>query len=356
MTDRIVRNATALAALAMALPLAALSPDAEAAPEPSPHEGRHAHSTHETDEPETGYFAAPRYSGQCERGVFTGRAYGNTVNASGDEWSIQIFHGLCELEVEMEGEVELRPDGRGIERMGRGARMTIEEDARVDRKLEVTAGSNGVPQYRWTVGGEARPIEDEARTWFRDVLTEVFRATGFQAEERVAHFLDRGGVPAVLAEVEHITSDHVAGLYFHATLAGHRVSAAEAATILELAGETLGSDHELSELMTAVPIDLLSDRRVRAAYVGAARSIGSDHDLSRVLIELIDRGRTDRATVEAVLRAAETIGSDHDLSRLLVRIAEEVPLDGDLRRRFLDRAEDVGSDHDHDRVIAALER
>jgi hypothetical protein len=351
----------ALAALAVALPLAALSPAAEAEPHPDPHPGagaddgdRRVHRTHETDEPKRGYFTAPRYADQCAPGLLTGRRFGAIVNADGDEWKIDVFHGVCELEIEMEGDVDLRPDGRGIERMGRNARMTIEEDAGVDRTLVVTAGSNGVPQYRVLVDGRERPIDDEARAWFRGVLTEIFRATGLQAEERVAHFLERGGVPAVLAEVEHITSDHVAGLYFHATLARHRVSAAEATTILELAGETLGSDHTLSELMMAVPTELLSDRRARDAYVGAARSIGSDHDTGRVLHALLEDRELPSGTLDELMVIAESIGSDHESSEVLLALAERYPPGHPLPEIFFQVASDIGSDHDLSRVLIEL--
>jgi hypothetical protein len=261
---------------------------------------------------------------------------------------------VCELEIEMEGDIDLRPDGRGIERMGRNARMTIEEDAGVDRTLVVTPGSNGVPQYRFHVDGRERPIDYEARSWFRGVLTEVFRVTGLQAEERVAHFLERGGVPAVLAEVEHITPDHVAGLYLHATLVRHRVSAAEAATILELAGKTLGSDHTLSELMMAVPTELLSDRRARDAYVGAARSIGSDHDTGRVLQALLEDRELPSGTLDELMVIAESIGSDHESSEVLLALAERYPPGQPMPDTFFQVASDIGSDHDLSRVLIEL--
>lgn len=384
MIDRIPTRQTGAATLALALLAAA----AGAAPAPAD-EGQRIHRTYGTDEPETGYFTDARFAGDCEAGFFTGRTFGTTVYADDGDWSIEISHGRCELEIEMEGEIELRADGGGIARMGRGARMTIEEDAAADRRLEITRGANEVPRYRWSVDGERRPIDDEARRWFRGVLAEVFRATGLQAGERVAHLLRVGGLPAVLEEIGHVESDHLAGVYFAETLRQHELGGEDAAELLARAGEVLGSDHELAELMTAVPSALLADPAVTRVCFEAVRSIGSDHEaarvlralaastpagealppgffevageigsdheLGRVLAAVIEEGRTDEATVASLLRAAEAIGSDHELAQLLVLVAEEVRLEGELRARFLEAAESVGSDHEHERVIASLD-
>lgn len=372
------------AALVLAL-LAAAAP-AAAAPDG---DGPRITRTFRADEPAAGYFADARFAGDCEAGFFTDRTFGSAAYAEDGEWSIEISHGRCELEVEMSGDIELRPDGHGIARMGRDARMTIEEDAAIDRRLEVTRGANGVPQYRWSVGGDRRPVDDEARRWFRGVLAEVFRTTGLQAEERVAHLLRAGGVPAVLEEVGRVASDHVAGIYFAETLRRHEPGTEDTVALLALAADTLGSDHELAELLAAVPSRLLADPAVGRAYVEAARtigsdheaarvllaiaesspegeplpagffriaeSIGSDHELGRVLAAVIEEGRTDEATVAAVLGAAEGIGSDHELAQLLVLVAEQVRPEGELRARFLEVAESVGSDFEHERVMASVE-
>lgn len=376
---------TGAATLALIL-LAAGAAQATAAPDG---DGPRTTRTFRADEPAAGYFADARFEEDCEAGFFTDRTFGSAVDAQGGEWSIEISHGRCELEVEMTGEIELRPDGRGIARMGRGARMTIDEDAAVDRRLEVTRGVNGVPQYRWSVDGEHRPIDDAARRWFRGVLAEVFRATGLQAEARVAHLLRAGGVPAVLEEIGHVDSDHVAGIYFAETLRQHEPSREDAAALLSRAADTLGSDHELAELLAAIPSRLLAAPEVGRAYVDAARSIGSDHEAARVLLALaesspageplpsgffriaesigsdhelgrvlaavLEEGRTDEATVTRVLAAAEAIGSDHELAQLLVLVAETVRPEGELRARFLEVAESVGSDFEHERVLAAVE-
>jgi hypothetical protein len=250
----------------------------------------------------------------------TGRRYGTRVEADDDRWEIDLVHGSCELEIELEGEIRFSPDDRGIEWLGRGAELTIEEDAEVDRELVVTPGPGGEPRYRWSVGGEERPFDQAARRWLAEVLPEVFRSTGLQAPERVARFLAAGGVPAVLAEIRQMSSDHVQGFYFDETLRQHRLTAAEARDLLETAGETLGSDYEHARTLRAV----------------------------------VDRDRLDDATVAALLRSAGSIGSDHELAELLVHLAGRAEIDGPLRERYLETAQEVGSRYERERVLAAV--
>ena len=174
------------------------------------------------DEPTEGYFSQPRYRGRCEPGLLTGRTYGNKVNAHDDHWKIVLYHASCSLEIELEGDIRFTADDRGIEQMGRGAELTIEEDSRPRASWWSTAGPGGEPRYRFTVDGDDRPFDAAARRWLAEVLPEIFRATGLRAPERVdAVAWRREACPRSLAEIRLMSSDHVQGLYFGETLRQH---------------------------------------------------------------------------------------------------------------------------------------
>jgi hypothetical protein len=284
----------------------------------------------------------------------TGRRYGTRVEADDDRWEIDLVHGSCELEIELEGEIRFSPDDRGIEWLGRGAELTIEEDAEVDRELKVTPGPDGEPRYRWSVGGEERPFDQEARRWLAEVLPEVFRSTGLQAPERVARLLAKGGVPAVLAEIRQMSSDHVQGLYFDETLRQHRLTAAEARDLLATAGETLGSDYSLAEVLSHVPSGPLADRRTQAAFVRAASTLGSDYEAGRVLKTLLGRRDLAPETLDAVMVVTQDIGSDYELAEILLAALEAYPRGRPVPRAFFAAAETIGSDYEHARALRAV--
>jgi beta-lactamase regulating signal transducer with metallopeptidase domain len=344
---------------AVAAPAAPSAPAAPAAPPSSPTStfSGTVRLSNTSDEPTEGYFTQPRFRGQCEPGLLTGRTYGNRVEAEDNHWRIVLHHGSCSLEIELEGDIRLAADDRGIERLGRGARLTIEEDAEATRKLVVTSGPGGEPEYRWSVDGDARPYGAEARRWLIEVLPEVFRTTGIQAPERVARFLEEGGVPAVLAEIRQMSSDHVQRLYFDEVLRQRRLTPAEAERLLAAAGETIGSDHALAELLSRFPSAALAGRAVQQAFVQAASTLGSDHEAGRVLKSLLRRGDLDRETIEAVMAITADIGSDHELAEVLVAALDAYPRDRPLPRSFFAAAATIGSDHEHGRTLrTAIDR
>jgi len=364
----------ALAAVVLALPVAALAPHpAAAAPAPAPSASPAppsagaasvaaatsgfsgtVNSSSSTDEPTEGYFTQPRYRGHCEPGLLTGRTYGNQVNARDDHWKIALYHASCSLEIELDGDIRFSADDRGIERMGRGAELTIEEHSDTPRKVVVTAGPGGEPRFRYTVDGDDRPFDAAGRSWLAEVLPEVFRTTGLQAPERVARLLSEGGVPAVLAEIRLMSSDRVQGLYFDQVLGQRSLSPPEAEAFLRTAGETIGSDHSLGELLSRFPSAPLAAPRVQAAFVEAAATIGSDHEAGRVLKTLLGRGDLAPATVDAVMPITEEIGSDHELAEVLLALLEAGPRDRPVSPAFFAAADTIGSDHEQGRVLRAV--
>jgi hypothetical protein len=283
-----------------------------------------------------------------------GRTYGNQVKARDDHWKIALYHASCSLEIELDGDIRFSADDRGIERMGRGAELTIEEHSDSPRKLVVTAGPGGEPRYRFTVDGDDRPLDAAGRGWLAEVLPEVLRATGLQAPERVARLLSEGGVPAVLAEIRLMTSDRVQGLYFDQVLHQRRLSPADAEALLRTAGEAIGSDHSLAELLSRFPSAPLAEPGVQEAFVEAAATIGSDHETGRVLRTLLGRNDLAPATVDAVMAITRDIGSDHELAEVLLALLDADSRDRPVTPTLFAAAETIGSDHEQGRVLRAV--
>ncbi|HVS12993.1 MAG TPA: hypothetical protein VMV46_03645, partial [Thermoanaerobaculia bacterium] len=306
------------------------------------------------DEPSDGYFTQPRFDGQCEPGLLTGRRYGSEVSAHDDRWRIVLLHASCSLEIELEGEIGFAPDDRGIARMGRGSKIPIEERANTTRELVITPGSDGEPQHRWRVDGDDRPFDAEARRWLAGALPEVFRTTGLRAPERVARLLESGGVPAVLEEIRRMSSDHVQSLYFAEVLGQARPSAEEAEAVLGAAGETLGSDHALAELLSRFPSERLADLGVQRAFVRAASTIGSDYEAARVLRAILERGDLASEILDAVMAITGDIGSDYERTGVLMAVLHAHPPDRPVPRTLVAAAETIGSDYERGRLLRAV--
>lgn len=274
------------------------------------------------------------------------------VNTSKGRWNISWSDGDDRLRIRARGEIELSRDMTDIVSISHRGYVDIEEErGRDKRRVKLRGESDGTITRQWWVDGDERPYDDEARAWLAETLPEMTRRAGFAVDKRVASLLVDGGVEAVLEEIEEIDSDHVVRLYFTELTGQADLDAEQLERILEHAGETIGSDFELAELL----INGLQEATLRPegtlVYARATHSIGSDYEQSRALRVLVERYDLDEVALEAVLEAARDIGSDFELARLLIEVGREQVLTPALHRPFFETMRSIGSDFEHRRVL-----
>jgi len=117
---------------------------------------------------------------------------------------------------------------------------------------------------------------------------------------------------------------------------------------------SIGSDHQLAELLMEVGGEHLRNAPVRSAFFEALRVIRSDNEKRRVLTWTADLTNLSPEMLSSVLLATRNIGSDHELAVVLMRLAARHPLKGGLRDQYLEAASHIGSDNEKKQVLAAL--
>ena len=249
-----------------------------------------------------------------------------------------------------DGDVRFTADETGIESLTPGATLELKaHDKSGDRlwhELHVKSDGNGELSYQYTVDGEAQPFDAAGREWLAGMIPVVLRASGIQAEERVKRIHGQGGVDAVFEEIELITSDHVARLYFGALVDSTSLTPAQRTRAYQLAGETIGSDHDLRNTLVAIAGDAPITEAEAIALLEAAEEIGSDHDLAESLRAVMPRLPASARVVDAFTEAAGGIGSDHDLSRTLIDALGTEWAQGDALVALIELGNEIGSDHD----------
>ncbi len=392
--SRTAMLATLAAVAFLAVPLAALGP-------------RYA-STFELEEPTadvehselaalTGLHAATNHSGRQEA-TLSGRQEVVCLPEDGEgvssvvqdrnrkleaEWDL----GHCVVQVELRGSVEFTEDESAVARIADDGSLVLRQRGpTVNRKLLVTGDQNGHPEYRYEVDGSVRPMDQGGSSWLAALIPQIYRVTGWQADARVERILRDGGPGAVMDEVRHIASDHVAALYLRHLMAATDLSDAEVEEAFQVAGEriqsdyelarllmeswrpdlseaarreyltaaaTLESDYELGRVMTAFLEDASSGPDV-AAVLELAPEIASDHELSQVLHVVLDRARSESVVQEAVLMAMAEIQSDYERTQLLMEVGRRFGADALASDLYLEVAEGIGSDYELARALKEL--
>lgn len=277
------------------------------------------------------------------------------INITSGVTRVEIAHQRDRLKAKMKGDITWADDDSAVERLGPGAFFEIEErSAGQRRRLEVTRNSDGTPRYAWFVNRKAAPFDAAARDWLRLTLPEIHRRTGFDAKGRVARFLAKGGVDAVLREIAEIPGDHVQGIYFHELMEQAAPDDGELIQILELASQEIRSDYEQAKVLAHLSPDRLTHPEVGASFLRAAETIASDFELRRTLTDILEGQHLKPPLAETLLEASRGIGSDFEMASFLVTFSAAHTKAAPLPAAFADALQTVGSDFEQRRVTEAV--
>ena len=279
-----------------------------------------------------------------------------TDSATGEIHKIRMRDGRWRLAVDFRGDIVMKPDDSGIERLGSDAFLKIEErNGRERHRLEAVPGPDGRPEIEWEVNREPAEFDADGRKWLAEILPRIYRTTGIDAEGRVGRLLAVSGVAGVLREIDKIGSDHVQAIYFEQLLKQAESSEQDLERILRRMAREISSDHEMSRLIALIPADSLRRESTAEGFLAAARTIGSDHELRRALTVLLgvpafpDFGET-------VLDATTTLGNDFELAELLKDVVEAYPEDRPLPSGFARALRTIGSGFERRKVLGTALR
>jgi beta-lactamase regulating signal transducer with metallopeptidase domain len=270
-------------------------------------------------------------------------------------WRVVWSEGDCSYELEARGEIKFNRDVTDIESISSGGSFTLEQHVGDDtRRLVVRPRDEGSLERSYSENGAKHDYDAAARAWFAEALVALDRQTAFAADQRVPAILERGGVDAVLQEINLVATDYARRRYYTKLLSMRQLDRGQIRRVVEQAGSQMSSDYELAELLVALStLDAFGDDS-HTAFVAAVKKIDSDYERRRALNALLQRDRLAPATVQALLDAASTIGSDYELAELLIDVSKRYAINDQTRPTYIKALGSIESDYEHRRVLAAI--
>jgi len=278
-----------------------------------------------------------------------------STSIENDDVSISLTLGNCTIRLSSVGKFEFNDDFTDIASLANGGQVIVEVDYGThDRRLTVRRGSGGTLERTYKEDGDVRPYDADAKRWFAETLTYLFRRTGYMAEERARWILDHHGIQGLIDELGELSGDYTRRIYYQAAVASGKLDAAGYERLVTLAGQTISSDYELAEFLIAVSKTQPLTERMQASFITAAKSIGSDYERHRVLTAALSRPGLTPAAEAAMLDAAAEINSDYELATLLIEVNQARHIDDAVRPAFFKAANSLQSDYEHRRVLSAV--
>jgi beta-lactamase regulating signal transducer with metallopeptidase domain len=219
--------------------------------------------------------------------------------------------------------------------------------------VDIKGLADGKPEHTYYRHGVTQPYEPEGRELLASMLQTAVHRLGLGASSRVARFLKKGGLNAVLAEIDTLEGDYVRRVYYTELLAQAKLSPADLTRVAAKIGDTIHSDYERATLIVSVAKQAGTDDGARITLADAARTITSDYEKRRALSALVADRVSPRVSA-AVLRSAASMHSDFERATLLIDIAGKGGLTGDTKQAFFALVTAMQSSYEQSRVLRAV--
>lgn len=265
--------------------------------------------------------------------------------------SYSIKNGINSFEVEHRGDIEIANDDRDIISISNGGYVQISKTSFGSRrKIRIEGVSTGLKR-EYYVGAKRVDWDPEGKQWLSEILPEAIRSTGFGAKSRVERFYKKGGVAAVMEELQMIDSDYVKSIYASILLDKSGLTSDEIVETLQGVSEEIGSDYYLSNVLKDNTDKLLKDEATSNAFFRAVAEIGSDYYASVVLKEALEEGNFSNKQSMAIIEAAKSINSDHYMSSVFKEVMKNDDISDQLIATIVIATKDIGSDHYQSEVL-----
>ena len=272
----------------------------------------------------------------------------SNTNRRNQSYTVKYSRDNCSLELRAEGEFKLRPDLSDIESISGDGWVRIEERiGRSTRRVEIRRADNGSLEHLYWLNGDRTPFDSNARAWLARTLLSVERRTAFAADTRVPQLYRSGGLRAVLSEISAMSSPYPKSKYYGTLLdTGIDLDAGTLNGIVrQVTVDLASSDYYLSEVLARFGSQRAANETTWREFAEAAGRMKSDYYRSQMLKKVLSKGQLSSSTVGLLLRSASGMKSDYYLTDLLKEVSKKYALNADTRQYYADALRSVESDY-----------
>lgn len=253
--------------------------------------------------------------------------------------------GFDKFALKYEGEITLSDDDKDIVGLSDGGYFEVKKSVfGSKRKVVIETDGDGRLIKKYYTGFSQKDYDPEGRIWLGAILPNVVRTTNLGAKKRVERFYNQGGAQAVFDEVELLESDNAAYEYLQMVLEKD-LDTDELESLLRLAGEKIGSDHHLAELLQHNQKDYFASSASVSAYINATKRIGSDHHMAEILNRAIENSDLSDDQVAQLFEITKSIGSDHHMAQVLIHVLRTRELNDKNLNLLIENTRKISSDH-----------
>ena len=272
-----------------------------------------------------------------------GQSETSYMEVDDDTKKITIKNQTNDYKIEYEGEITTSDDDKDIVAISEGGFIEIKK-SRFGKKRKITIEAEGdrlVKKYY--IGRKEVSWNPDGKNWLAEILPDLVRRTGIAAKSRVDRFYNKGGVKAVVNEVDDLKSDYVKAIYVKLLL---KKDLNDNELVLAIdAVDDIDSDYYKASIVSSIIKDnSVNDKQV-SSLLQITKSIDSDYYKAQILSYLMKNRDMNSNNVGLVLSLSRDIDSDYYSAVVLSKALKLDNLSNDNYDKFLSSISNIDSDY-----------
>ena len=226
------------------------------------------------------------------------------------------------FEVSHDGKIRVTDDDKDVKFISDGGYLEISKTTFGNRRRLLLEGiEDGKVIRRYYEGRSQVDYEPDGKRWLEDILIDVVRSTGIDAEGRVNRIFSKEGVDGVLDEISDISSNSGQARYFQQLLTKD-LNPTDLADVAYAIGYVISSNSERGRLFRKYARIFLADERTSSGFFRGITKISSGSERGSILREVLETDLTN-VQLEDLLMVTGSISSNSEKGSILRKVNKQ---------------------------------
>lgn len=191
---------------------------------------------------------------------------------------------FTDYEVQTKGKIKVNDDDTRIVSISPGGYLKISKKTFGNkRSLIVESSAGGKLNYEYYEGRSEVPFEPEGRKWLADILLDVVRMTGIDADGRTKRIYQNEGIDGFLEEVHQIASNSISALYFENLLENYKLNENELVSVCRAISDEISSNSERGRLYRRYSGRFMASNTLAVQFFESVSGLSSNTERGSVL-------------------------------------------------------------------------
>jgi hypothetical protein len=201
-------------------------------------------------------------------------------------------------------------------------KMVLEErrDFKTSRMVFEADGKGGVKRS-FSVDGQSRPVDAEARRWLAGVIPAVLRETAIDSDKRAKRVHAKGGADAVIDEIARIESGYARARYINSLIMLGALGDEQLRRTAQLI-RAINSDYERRTALVALAEGQPAGMVLQLEVLAVVAVMQSGYEQRTVLVAMAPRLLPDPAIAKGWQAAISKIASDYEARTVIEALAQ----------------------------------